>query len=191
MQTSTIQRQYDHVIAPHYDRDPHNVIGRSLDLVLAQLERQHCLADSLRVLDLGIGTGTFLKRLVNRVDHFEPHGIDISEKMIEVARKQIPNLDAEVDDAANLEAHFGKVPFDLICSHFVTGFVPIQILAPRIHNRLAVGGFWSFAGGTKAGFPVLQKNSTVEWPRFCLAAECPRSMKSSSIPPTGKKSSMS
>jgi hypothetical protein len=30
-------------------------------------------------------------------------------------------------------------------------------LAPKIHRRLAAGGYWSLVGGTKAGFPVLQK----------------------------------
>jgi hypothetical protein len=31
MQTDTIQRQYDEVIAQHYDLDPQNVTGDSLD----------------------------------------------------------------------------------------------------------------------------------------------------------------
>src|SRR5262249_47258857 len=47
--------------------------------------------------------------------------------------------------------------FDLISTHFVTGFVPMSALAPQIHRRLAAGGYWSLVGGTKAGFPALQK----------------------------------
>jgi hypothetical protein len=45
----------------------------------------------------------------------------------------------------------------LVATHFISGFVPIEVLAPKIADKLDTGGLWSFVGGTKAGFPVLQK----------------------------------
>jgi SAM-dependent methyltransferase len=159
MLQNAIQRQYDEVIAGHYDRDPHGVIGRSLDRAVDQIKGQ---GDDLiggvplRALDLGMGTGAFLARLRRFTDTLEPFGIDLSEKMIEIAQSRLPDLVAAVDDAANLEAHFESVEFDLVSTHFVTGFVPIDVLAPKIHDRLAEGGYWSLVGGTKAGFPALQ-----------------------------------
>jgi hypothetical protein len=33
------------------------------------------------------------------------------------------------------------------------------VLAPKIHARLADGGWWSLVGGTKAGFPALQRKA--------------------------------
>jgi SAM-dependent methyltransferase len=158
--TETIQRQYDEVVAAHYDFDPQGVIGGSLDRAIAQLRAHSLLADDagpLRVLDLGVGTGLFLSRVAALGgDRVAPFGLDISAQMIARARARVPDLTAEVDDAANLDAHFPGQSFDLVCTHFVTGFVPMRVLAPKIRARLAEGGYWSFVGGTMAGFPALQ-----------------------------------
>src|SRR5262245_16820485 len=163
MQTQTIQRQYDEVIAPHYDDDPQSVIGHSLDRALAQIRQLEMFSDGesgLKVFDVGVGTGLFLAKLLalggGRV---EPFGLDLSAKMVESARRKIPELAAAVDDAANLDAHFPGQSFDLICTHFITGFVPMSVLAPKIHSRLEEGGYWSLVGGTKAGWPALQRKA--------------------------------
>ena len=46
--------------------------------------------------------------------------------------------------------------FDCICTHFITGYVPMRVLAPKIASRLKPGGYWSLVGGTKAAYPALQ-----------------------------------
>jgi SAM-dependent methyltransferase len=163
MQTSVIQRQYDEVIAPHYDLDPHSVIGNSLRRTLKHIRREQLLgpaATSIRVLDVGMGTGRFLAKLIRYADRpIETCGLDLSARMIDVARERLPGLVAEVDDAANLDLCFQDQTFDLIATHFITGFVPIDLLAPKIYDKLAPGGYWSFIGGTKAGFPELRKRA--------------------------------
>jgi SAM-dependent methyltransferase len=172
MDTLTVQRQYDEVVAPHYDLDPHAVIGRSLDLGLGQIRKRLLLENGLepfQVLDVGVGTGSFLARLkALGGERVRPFGLDLSEKMIEAARRKVPDLVAAVDDAANLDAHFADESFDLVCTHFLTGFVPVRVLAPRIWGRLGEGGCWSLVGGTKAGFPALQakaRSKLLRW--FC------------------------
>jgi SAM-dependent methyltransferase len=163
MQATTIQRHYDEVIASHYDFDPQSVIGDSLGKAIAQIRRcqSHAAgARPLNVLDVGLGTGLFLEKLrAGAARDIQPFGLDISPKMIEIARTRIPDLTAAVDDAANLDDHFQSLSFDLICTHFITGFVPLGVLAPKIRSKLESQGFWSFVGGTKAGFPVLQKKA--------------------------------
>ena len=160
MDTLTVQRQYDHVVAPHYDLDPHKVIGRSLDRALGQVRKRQVLeygTDPFQVLDVGVGTGSFLTRLkALGDDRVRPFGLDLSAKMIEAARRKVPDLVAAVDDAANLDNHFPGESFGLVCTHFITGFVPVGALAPKIWGRLEEGGYWSLVGGTKAGFPALQ-----------------------------------
>jgi SAM-dependent methyltransferase len=163
MQTELIQRQYDEVIAQHYDRDPQSVTGDSLDRAIAQIQRQAVGVDGvpLKVFDIGVGTGLFLERLKQQVSGvIQPFGLDLSARMVELAQARLPELTAAVDDAANLDAHFGGESFDLIATHFITGFVPMKVLAPKIHRRLADGGYWSLVGGTKAGFPALQRKAT-------------------------------
>ena len=171
MQTlpQTIQRQYDEVIAPHYDQDPQSVTGPSLERAAAQIRDESLLEGHapLRVLDLGVGTGTFLARLkALGGENVLPFGLDLSEKMIDLARVKVPDIVAEVGDAADLDSHFPGQSFDLICTHFVTGFVPMKELAPMIRARLDEGGCWSFVGGTRAGFPTLQAKANgklVRW----------------------------
>ena len=167
---ATIQRQYDEVIAPHYDRDPKEVTGNSLDRAGRQIRKHHLLAgapDPLRVLDLGLGTGLFFSKLkALGIRKIQPFGLDLSPKMIASAQQKHPDLVAEVDDAANLDAHFRDTAFDLVCTHFLTGFVPLAKLAPKVWDRLDEGGYWSIVGGTKAGFPVLQtkaQSNTLSW----------------------------
>ncbi len=160
MSIEAIQRQYNEVVAPHYDLDPQGVIGRSLERAISQLNQLRLLEDSprrLRVLDVGMGTGRFLEMLKALGNgHVRPYGLDLAEKMVDVARRRLPDLVAEVDDAANLDACFLGQSFDLICTHFITGFVPMSVLAPKIWSRLEDGSYWSLVGGTKAGFPALQ-----------------------------------
>jgi SAM-dependent methyltransferase len=163
MNTAAIQRQYNEVIAANYDLDPQDVTKRALDLAIDHLQRAACLdagLPPLRVLDLGMGTGLFFERLRTASQRdVRPAGLDVSEKMVEIAKSRIVDLEAVIDDAANFADHFEDESFDLICTHFITGFVAIDHLAPRIWNKLKPGGYWSFVGGTSGAFPTLQRKS--------------------------------
>jgi SAM-dependent methyltransferase len=163
MSTETIQRAYNDVVANHYDLDPQGVTGNSQERAIRQLQNQFLFGpggDPVRVLDLGMGTGLFHCRLkALGGDQIVPFGLDLAPNMLENARRKLPDLVAEVDDAANLDAHFPGQTFDCISTHFVTGFVPMRVLAPKIWDRLEEGGFWSLVGGTKAAYPVLQRKA--------------------------------
>lgn len=170
MTTDTIQRQYDEVIASHYDLDPQSVTGDTLDRAAEQIRMQHILGDGstrLRVYDVGMGTGMFLTRLrALTEDQIQPFGLDLSQKMIDCAYQKIPDLVGAVDTAANLDAHFPDQSFDLICTHFISGFVPLSVLAPKVWSRLEVGGYWSYLGATKGAYPNLQakaNNKILRW----------------------------
>lgn len=160
MSMPTIHRAYNDVVASHYDLDPQGVIGRSLDYAVQQLQNENVLGatkESLCVLDIGMGTGLFLRKLKELAgDQIMPFGVDLAENMVQNARRKIPDLVAEVGDAAELDAYFPGQQFDCICTHFMTGYVPMRLLAPKIASRLRVGGYWSLVGGTKAAYPALQ-----------------------------------
>jgi SAM-dependent methyltransferase len=173
MSIQTLQRQYNDV-APFYDLDPQGVTQQSLDLAVEQLNHQHLMTNGAarrEVLDLGMGTGLFLGKLkALGGDQLRVFGCDLAEGMVKKACRRIPDLIAEVDDAANLDALFPGQSFDLICTHFITGFVPMNVLAPKIWNRLELGGFWSLVGGTRMGFPVLQAKSENKFLRWVSGA---------------------
>jgi hypothetical protein len=86
--------------------------------------------------------------------------------MIDFARAKVPDITAEVGDAADIDSHFPGQSFDLISTHFITGFVPMSELAPKIRSRLDEGGCWSFVGGTRAGFPALQARANSKLMRW-------------------------
>jgi SAM-dependent methyltransferase len=174
MNTQTIHHAYNDVVAPHYDLDPQGVTGDSLDRALQQLRAQLPLGDGtdrLKVLDVGMGTGMFLAKLKALGNgQVQPFGLDLAEQMIEQARRKIPDLVAEVDDAANLDAHFPGHRFDCVCTHFITGFVPMGVLAPKIRDRLEEGGYWSLVGGTRQSFPALQAKANSRLLRWLAGA---------------------
>jgi ubiquinone/menaquinone biosynthesis C-methylase UbiE len=167
MESAVIQRQYDDVIASQYDQDPQNTTGKSLERALDHLEAEGILSEilpAMRVLDVGMGTGMFLEKLRSRSQRsIEPWGIDISEKMANIARKKLPDLVCAIDDGANLDRHFNDEKFDLVATHFVTGFVPIEHIAPRIFEKLEAGGVWSFVGGTTAGYTELRRRPVIPY----------------------------
>jgi SAM-dependent methyltransferase len=174
MSIETLQRQYSEVVAPYYDLDPQGVTRRSLKLALDQIREQQVIGSALEnqvVLDLGMGTGLFLEKLKSLAgEQLQLYGCDLAQGMVQNAQRKMPELNACVDDAANLDTMFPEQTFDLICSHFITGFVPIRVLAPKIHNRLSDGGYWSLVGGTKAGFPALQAKTKIKWLRSVCGA---------------------
>lgn len=62
-----------------------------------------------KVLDVGCGTGTILKRL-NDLCHIQGFGIDIEEKMIEQAKSKLPQMNILKCDCSNTP--FDKEMFD-------------------------------------------------------------------------------
>src|SRR5262249_9034105 len=61
--------------------------------------------------------------------------------------------------------------FDLACSHFLTGFIPLEVLAPKIFCKLRKGGSWSYVGGTLEGFPVLQRKANTRLIRWLFGIQ--------------------
>jgi ubiquinone/menaquinone biosynthesis C-methylase UbiE len=160
------------VIAPRYDLDPQSVMADTIERVTEQIRKQGLLeVHPLRVYDVGMGTGLFLARLLALAgDNLAPFGLDLSQKMIDSAYQKIPDLQAVVDTAANLDAHFPGKAFDLVCTHFISGFVALDVLAPKVWRRLEEGGYWSYIGATKQSYPRLQAKANSKLLRWLVRA---------------------
>ena len=172
MNTTEVHRAYNEVVATHYDLDPQGIIGRSLDLGIAQMRSEGLLnGHELKVFDIGMGTGLFLEKLQEAAGgQVVPYGIDLSANMLEVARRRLPGLEAVVGDATRLDTIFADEVFDCVCTHFVTGFVSMKILAPQIANKLKSGGYWSLVGGTKKAYSALQAKGDSPFLRWVSGA---------------------
>jgi ubiquinone/menaquinone biosynthesis C-methylase UbiE len=134
-----------------------------------------------------MGTGLFLEKLGRAAGgRMVPSGIDLAENMLEVARRRLPGLEAVAGDASDLDAHFPGREFDCVCTHFVTGFVGMRVLAPQIARHLRPGGCWSLVGGTKAAYPALQAKGDSQLLRW-LAGAGSRKMDDTVLNPADEK----
>jgi SAM-dependent methyltransferase len=101
----------------------------------AALERTG-LERGWRVLDIGCGTGAFLRLVAGR--GAEPHGIDASEALIAFARERLPAADLRVGEMENLP--YGNDAFDLVTGFNSFFFANDMVAALREAGRVAKPG---------------------------------------------------
>ena len=89
-----------------------------------------------RVLDVGCGVGVFLGLVAER--GAEPHGIDASESLIELARRRLPAADLRVGDMESLP--FDDDTFDLVTGFTSFFFANDMVAALREAGRVAKPG---------------------------------------------------
>jgi len=82
-----------------------------------------------RVCDFGCGDGWYVNKFINNVNHKKYYGIDISEKMIEKAKINNPNI-SFLKSEIGLDVFEKEVKFDLIYSIAVLAHIPNDLLKP-------------------------------------------------------------
>jgi SAM-dependent methyltransferase len=135
-------------------------IGEKYDLAFPHKEGQVAAGEWLterlrpgaRVLDVGCGTGLpTARRLVDA--GFQVTGIDISERMLQLARHNVPEgIFAQLDaaemvatDLIDMASPDPVVPFDAIVDFFCLLMLPrveIPATLSRLHDLLRPGGYF-------------------------------------------------
>ncbi|MBU0751370.1 MAG: methyltransferase domain-containing protein [Gammaproteobacteria bacterium] len=123
-----------------------------LSLYRAKLEEFIAmLPPGARVLDLGCGPGNVAKLLTEK--GYSVHGIDLSEKMVELARKNVPSAQFDVADVRELEGHLYDAVF---CSFILPSLTheEADTLVGKVREVLLEGGllYLSCMSGTGSGF---------------------------------------
>jgi len=95
------------------------------------------LKPGARVLDVGCGSGAFTRVLQQR--GFAASGLDISSKLIALARRKFPDIDFHEGDAENLPFEDGAFDAALL-SGLVHHFPDQRRLAAEIFRTLKPGG---------------------------------------------------
>jgi tRNA (cmo5U34)-methyltransferase len=93
-----------------------------------------------RILELGVGTGETARRILARHPGAHLTGIDVSEEMLEEARRRLPDADLR---AARLEDPLPEGPFDLVVSTLAVHHLDAAGKADlfrRVAEALAPGG---------------------------------------------------
>lgn len=104
-------REFFDKIAEHYDKRIFK--GLLLKPVKNTVEFVNVRKNS-KILDVGCGTGNLLKVLEDEYENLKLYGIDISEKMLEIARKKLKNAKIKLEAAEKLS--FKKNYFDYVFS---------------------------------------------------------------------------
>ena len=89
-----------------------------------------------RVLDIGCGTGTFLRLVADRGGH--AHGIDASEELLELARARVPAAELRVGDMQFLP--YADDSFDLVTGFTSFFYADDMVEAIREAGRVARPG---------------------------------------------------
>jgi len=108
-----------------YDNNAVEFTSRFMDLSLYKKSFENYaefLHDDDTVLDLGCGPGNVSSFLLNSNPSLKITGIDLSEKMIELAKQNVPKADFIIDDIRNIQNRFTK-KFDHIIASFCLPFL--------------------------------------------------------------------
>ena len=90
------------------------------------------------VLDAGCGTGYLSRQLAERGARVV--GVDLSTKMIEIARARLPDVDLRVDSVTSLDS-LDDASFDLVVTNYVLMDVPdLEAAVASMHRVLRDGG---------------------------------------------------
>jgi ubiquinone/menaquinone biosynthesis C-methylase UbiE len=127
--------------APGYD----SAVGRGIEALMRQLLGDLDVGEAPVALDVACGTGISTFALIEKTGgKGEFHGVDISEGMLDVARrsaeaKGIKNVQFAKGDAENLD--YPDAKFDVVISNMSLQFFPDKLRAlAEMHRVLKPGG---------------------------------------------------
>jgi SAM-dependent methyltransferase len=147
---------YDEHVADTYDADALGLLTGVRNLSLAQIKGS-TLAPDATIVDLGAGTGLTLAALTGRFPQSRMIAIDLSARMLEVAKQRLP-VEAHVDDVHNIEKHVAPASVDLALAHFLTTFVDRPRLFRATAATLRPDGLLSVVATTGEAFGGIRRN---------------------------------
>lgn len=109
-----------------------------------------------KILDLGVGDGTFLQKLQQVMPQAQFTGIDISSEMLKRSREALPVKTIEAS-AAEASKYLPPHSQDLVLAHFVNAYIPIHVLFDEARLLTRANGHFSMITTTYDSFPIAQQ----------------------------------
>lgn len=145
-------------IAEHYaTANRFGSISESHKTAVEQMRKFHLgMKPHYKVLDLGVGDGSFLNKLQELMPHAEYTGIDVSPEMLKRARENLHITTIEAS-AAQADKFLPPHSQDLILAHFINAYVPINVLFEQAKILTRANGHFSMITTTYDSFPIAQQ----------------------------------
>jgi tRNA (cmo5U34)-methyltransferase len=147
-----LAEQYDDLFVSHmYDYDVTH------EMILTMLPFSS--ADTVRVLELGPGTGNLTQKVLTRFPHSTVVGYDLSEQMLAQARAKLAAFEARLQLCqGDISQTVFPGPFDAVVSAIAVHHVPPAskpILFHRVYAALRPGGVLVLGDAFQATTPAL------------------------------------
>lgn len=154
--SSRIQRIFTS-ITPRYD-----LLNSILSFGLDSLWRNWAVKNTLRgnekdILDIGTGTGRFLRAFVKKQNFEKACGLDLCESMLQKARAENPAAISWLAANAAVGLPFQKSSFDLVTSAFTLRSIrDLKDFFSEVYRVMKPGGHFSFLELTRPRSKFLQ-----------------------------------
>jgi len=123
---------------PAWDASQYMKFGEERTRAAAELLARVPLEDAATIVDLGCGPGNSSALLKARWPHAKITGVDNSAEMLEMARRELPDVEWTHGDVATWQP---PEPVDLIFANAVLHWLPDHAsLMPRLLSSLGSGG---------------------------------------------------
>lgn len=154
----SLKAMYSEIAGNYATADRFGSISDSHLAAIAQIKKEHLgLRPHYKVLDFGVGNGTFLSKLRTCMPEADFTGIDISKEMLARARQALPLtvIEGSATEASHYLPHHSQ---DLVLAHFVNAYIPIHTLFHEADLLTRSNGYFSLITTTYESFPVAQQH---------------------------------
>ena len=175
MKKTIVENRFDNV-ARDYDKLKVQIIPKYREVEKLVLEYINFPKNQrIEILELGTGTGLFASKLLLKFPRARYFGIDLSDKMLEVASHKLKNYRDRVELQKvdlNKKELLGK--YDLIVSFFTIHHVlNKKAFIEHLHKLLKKAGVFIFADVTIADHKILEDTFINRWKSFIKSTSLP------------------
>lgn len=151
----TIAEMYNNIVAEKYNLDVFKLLSDSHAIAIKQIRQNLQDIRVNNIVDLAVGTGNMLLAIKELFPYSSLYGIDISQKMLEIASKNIEIVSFH-DDALNVGKYMKIHSCDLVILHFLLAYVEPNKIIYEASQILRKGGAISLATSTFESFQMGQ-----------------------------------
>ena len=153
----TLKAMYNNIAGQNATANRFGSISESHTCAIAQIKKAHLgLKPNYKVLDLGVGDGSFIHKLAQQMPQAEFTGIDISKERLKRAEEALPLTTIETS-ATEASRFLPQHSQDLVLAHFINAYIPINTLFNQASQLTRANGHFSIITTTYDSFPLAQQ----------------------------------